>query len=245
MKKYLPLLLLLAGIAAVVLVFVFLRKGGTDESSNDKESSLIEMDLKDRPFVSLTPTSDGHYLTLRIDEINVPRAEIMEYELLYEVPGGVTQGVPGTVDISDLSSFEIELLLGSESSGNYRYDEGVEEGTITVRFRNKDGKMLIKFSSDFHMQSDDEELTSIDGMFSYRFDDLPDGYYVTMPTIGFPGKGPGSVQEGPYGVFSSSSTFPQGEVTIDGGNVYLLDDGNWEMLEDSNAETIGIFVSAS
>jgi len=245
MKKYLPILLFLAGIAAVTLVFVVLRKGGAEKAVDGEEGSLIEVSLEDRPIVSLTPTDDGHYLSLRINEISIPGAEMMEYELLYEVPGGVTQGVPGSVDITALSSYETELLLGSESSGKFRYDEGVEEGTMTIRFRNRDGKLLVKFSSDFHMQSGDEVLTSIDGMFSYSFENTPDGYFVTMPTIGFPGKDSIKLKEGPYGVFSSGAILPQAEVTITGGNAYLLDEGDWKMLEDSTTGTIGIFASAS
>lgn len=245
MKKYLPILLFVAGIAVVALVFIVLRRGGTEEVVDGEEGALIEVSLEDRPVVSLVPTNDGHYLSLKIGEIDIPGAETMEYELLYDVLGGVTQGVPGSVDITTLSSYETELLLGSESSGKFRYDEGVEEGTMTIRFRNRDGKLLIKFSSDFHLQSGDQELTSIDGVFSLNFEDTPDGFFVTMPTIGFPGKDTGDAKEGPYGVFSSEAIFPQGEVTVGGGNVYLLEEGDWKMLEDNNTGAIGIFISAS
>ena len=116
---------------------------------------------------------------------------------------------------------------------------------MTIRFRNRDGKLLIKFSSDFHLQSGDQELTSIDGVFSLNFEVTPDGYFVTMPTIGIPGKDTGDAKEGPYGVFSSETSFPQGEVTVGGGNVYLLEEGDWKMLEDNNTGAIGIFISAS
>jgi hypothetical protein len=245
MKKYLPLILLFAGIVVVVLVFVVLRGKDKEVVTDGDEGALIEVALKDRPVVSLTPTGDGHYLNLKVTEINIPKAETMEYELLYEVPGGVTQGVPGSVDIASLSSYETEMLLGSESSGKFRYDEGVEEGTITIRFRNRDGKLLVKFSSDFLMKTETKRLESKDGEFSCLFDSTPDGYYVVMPTIGFPGKDAGSVKKGPYGVFGSASVFPEVEVTVDGGDAYIFEDGDWKMLEDNKSESIGIFVSAS
>jgi hypothetical protein len=245
MKKYLPIILFILGIIVVAVVFFILRGRGGKESVEREETALIEVALEDRPIVSLTPTDDGHYLNLRVGEINIPGAETMEYELLYDVPGGVTQGVPGMVEIKGLSSFEAELLLGSESSGKFRYDEGVEEGMMTIRFRNKGGKLLIKFVSDFRMQSGDTELTTFDGKFKYDFDETPDGYFVTMHTIGFPGNAPDDIKEGPYGVFSSSSNIPKGEVSMDKGNVYLWEDGDWKMLEDKKSDEVGIFILAS
>ena len=245
MKKYLPIILLFAGVIVVVAVFFVLRGRGKKVDVSEKETALIEVALEDRPIVSLTPSEDGHYLNLKIEEINIPSADTMEYELLYDVPGGVTQGVPGTVEIKGMSSFNAELLLGSESSGKFRYDEGVEEGTMTLRFRNRDGQLLIKFVSDFHMQSGDEELISIDNKFKYVFDKTPTGHYVTMPTIGFSGKSPGGINEGPYGVFTSSPEEAAGEVSLGGGSIYMWMDGDWEMLEDNKSEEVGVFLSAS
>lgn len=245
MKKYLPIILFLVGLVVVASVFFVLRGRGGKEVVEEKETALIEVAPKDRPIVSLTPTEDGHYLYLAISKINIPGAETMEYELLYEVPGGVTQGVPGMVDIKGLSSFNTELLLGSESSGKFRYDEGVEEGTMTIRFRNRDGKLLIKFVSDFHMQSGDTELSTFDGNFKYTFNKPPAGCFVTMHTIGFPGGAPDDIKGGPYGVFGSSSVISEGDVSMDKGNVYLWEDGDWKMLEDNKSPNFGIFLSAS
>ena len=246
MKKYLPIILFLAGLVVVASVFFVIRGRGKTEVIEDKETALIDVALADRPFVSLTPTDEGHYLSLKITKIDNPGAETMEYFLLYDVPGGVPQGVPGMVDIKGLSSFETELLLGTESSGKFRYDEGVEEGTMTIRFRNRDGKMLVKFVSKFHMQNGVDDLSSIDGEFMYIFDKTPEtGYFVTMSTIGLPGGSVKDIKEGPFGVFASLDPDLPGEVMLNSGNMHQWKEGEWIMLEDNKTDSVGVFITAS
>lgn len=208
-KKFLPLILLGVGILVLVLVFVFINKNKTTETVEDTDT-LVEVSFPDRPFAALTPTSDGHYINLKIDKITLPKAVSLDYELLYSLPDGRTQGVPGTVDLKGQTSFERKLLLGSESNGKFRYDEGVKDGSLTVRLRDSKGKLLAKFSTKWHLQSGDMELTSIDENFTYTLEKKPKGmYFVTMETFGLPDKSITSVESGPYGVFASDE-LPQG-----------------------------------
>jgi len=210
MKKYLPFIFLGVGVLVLVLVFMFIKGKKTTETTDDG-GTLIEVAFPDRPFASLTPTVDGHYINLKIEKIKVPKAVSMDYELLYSLPDGRAQGVPGTADLKDQTVFERKLLLGSESSGKFRYDEGVEEGSLTIRFRDSKGKLLAKFSTKFHLQSDVSELASIDESFVYKFDKKPKGiFFVTMETFGLPSSSNiASVTAGPYGIFSSTE-LPKG-----------------------------------
>lgn len=213
LKRFLPIILLGVGILILVLVFVFIKNKKTVEPTDDG-GTLVEIAFPDRPFASLTPTSDGHYINLKISKLKVPKAVSMDYELLYSLPDGRAQGVPGTADLKDISVFERKLLLGSESNGKFRYDEGVEEGGLTIRFRDSKGKLLAKFSTKFHLQSNVTELTSIDTNFAYTLDKKPKGiYFITMETFGLPSEA--SVSEaklGPYGIFSSSD-LPSGSAS--------------------------------
>jgi hypothetical protein len=59
--------------------------------------------------------------------------------------------VPGTVQLS--GDVEKKLLLGSESSGKFRYDTGITGGTMTIRFRNSSGKLLGKLETAFTFTS--------------------------------------------------------------------------------------------
>lgn len=209
-NKKLPLILFGVGILIFALVMVLVMRN-RNNTTNDSDEAAIEVPFSDRPFVSLTPRSDGHWLDLTVQKFKVPKAASLDYELLYTLPDGRVQGVPGTVQLSGLDELKRELLLGSESSGKFRYDEGVEEGTLTIRFRDEKGKLLAKFATKFHMQTGVSELTSIDQNFTYMMDEESEEYFVTMETFGLPAdSGVSSVSSGPYGVFTSSESFPEG-----------------------------------
>lgn len=241
MKKFLPIILVFAGILVLLGVyFLVIKKGGSSEEAED-DGALIEVSLPERPVTSLTPSSDGHWLKLNIDKILI-KAETLDYELLYTLPDGRTQGVPGTITLNGESSIERDLLLGSESSGKFRYDEGVKEGNLTIRFRNSKGKLMVKFATKFHLQSQDTELTSIDEAFSYTLSDRPGKlFFVTMETFGVPDEPPANVTAGPYGVFGSDDGFA-GTASLAGGKIYVFDN-TWKELSGGESENIGIFIA--
>ncbi|OGM24904.1 hypothetical protein A2627_02965 [Candidatus Woesebacteria bacterium RIFCSPHIGHO2_01_FULL_39_28] len=197
MKKYLPVLLFFAGLVIVGgILFLTSRSKKQPVVQEEQPEVAREIPQGEKPLTSLTPSSDGHWLKLKVDDIKVQGTESLDYEILYKVKDGRTQGVPGTIQLKSQNSLERDILLGSESSGKFKFDEGVNQGTLTLRFRNSDGKLVGKLSTDFHLQSNTKELTSVDGKFKYLLDKIPKGtFFVTMETFS---KG--------YAVFSSSST---------------------------------------
>jgi hypothetical protein len=242
MKKYLPIVLFVIGLIVVIGAFVFVRGRSTVGSINDDET-VAELPLDKKPITTLTPSEDGHWLTLNVSKLIV-KAETMDYELLYNLPDGRTQGVPGTIKL-DGNDIERKLLLGSESSGKFRYDEGVEVGTLTLRFRDGNGKLVAKLTTDFHLQSDTAELTSVDAKFAYTLNQTADNaYFITMNSFGVEKIPSFKVGSGPFGVFSSSTTDLAGAVQIDSEKSYLWTLGDWKLLEDNKSENIGIFISA-
>ncbi|MCH7641286.1 hypothetical protein IID22_03760 [Patescibacteria group bacterium] len=244
MKKFLPVFLFLLGVVVLVGVYFLVIKGKKEEPTTEEETALVETPLEKRPIASLTPSSDGHWLKLLIEKIVIDAASL-DYELLYKLPDGRTQGVPGTIKLTGQKEIERDLLLGSESSGKFRYDEGVERGTLTLRFRNDTGKLIAKFSTEFHLQSETNELTSTDGVFKYTLDKSSKAFFVTMETFGVPDDPPGEVIDGPYGVFSSSSTVLPGEMGLGGGAPYLWDGTEWIKLEEFQSPAVGIFIVTS
>ncbi len=224
MKKNLPLILITAGVLVVLLaVFVVVKsfRGSASTNDNQEEEVVPELPQTQWPVVSLAPTTDaaipnslGHLLKLRVQKINVPGAASVDYLLVYSTSTGGQQGVPGTVQLTG-GEIERNLLLGSESSGKYRFDAGVTQGTITITFRNSGGKSMGKLTSDFHMQTGETTLTSIDGKFTYTLDTVAKGvYFVTMPTFVQPADSSSYVvwQNG-YGIFASDGKPHAGNIT--------------------------------
>lgn len=248
MKKYLPILLFVLGLIVVVAaIFLVLKKGGskTNNQGGQVEETIPEVPFEKRPFTSLTPSADGHWLKLAVDGINID-SETLDYELLYKVKDGRTQGVPGTIKLAGQSSLTRDLLLGSESSGKFRYDEGVEEGTLTLRFRSANGKVVAKFQTRFHLQTGVSKINTIDDSFSYTLSKSTKGvFFVTMETFGVKGR-PESMpnSKGPYGIFASTGGQYSG-TSEPTDNVYILEDGEWKLLEGGKSTNVGVFLVTS
>ncbi len=239
MKKYLPLILFVVGLGALTAAFFIFR--GKKTSVETEETALEEVVLERRPIASLTPSEDGHWLNLKIEKI-VLDATSFDYELLYKLPDGRTQGVPGTVKLDGQKTIERELLLGSESSGKFSYDEGVESGTLTLRFRNEKGKLIAKFSTQFHLQSDTSKLTSIDGNFTATLSKTLKDYFVVMGTFGLPGDPPGEVVSGPYGIFTSEFIALAGSLKISQGSIYRWTGTAWTDEVEGDVFGLGIYI---
>lgn len=220
MKKYLPII---AGVLIVVVVIVgFVIKGKNKSpanTSNEDNSNVPALSEAEWPAISLTPTDNpgvsgsmGHWLDFKVEKINIPGAASMDYLLVYSTSDGGQQGVPGSIKLTG-TDVEKKFLLGSESSGKFKYDAGVEQGTITITFRDQNGKMLGKLSDDFHLQTGVTELTSLDGVFKYTLDKAAKGvYFVTMKTYLEPATSSVVWQNG-YGIFASDGKAHAGTVS--------------------------------
>jgi hypothetical protein len=226
------------------IFFLFLGREKEEElTSLPTPEVFLETTLEERPFISLTPSSDGHWLILRVDRIQA--ADSLEYELIYKTEDGINQGSLGTAQVAG-SSYEKEILLGTESSGHYRYHEGVKEGSLEVRLAG--GKGPRKFTTDFYLAAtglikEPIELVSADGKFSFQADLATNQFYLVIPTIGLPGKIEKEVVVGPYGVFTSGlKSVKNGQVEIDGrAEIAFWDGEDWQELEKGIVSAIGVF----
>lgn len=247
MKKFLPVLALIFVVIVGGVIFL-LQKNNTPsptQSPVEVEETAPELPFDQRPYVSLTPRSDGHWLKLTIAGVNkVPNAASVDYMLSYDVPDHPSQGVPGTVKLTGITTIDRDLLLGSESSGKFRYDEGVSKGQITLKFRNSSKKLIGMLSTEFHLLSKTEVLNSIDNQFSYKLSKKPTkGYFVVLNTFGLIEGVKGELVSGPYGVFSSETLSNPGVVTLEGASTQRYADGKWSTLKSGSSPDLGTFVS--
>ncbi|MGA3291960.1 MAG: hypothetical protein ABSC49_02295 [Candidatus Microgenomates bacterium] len=220
MKKFIPVLIGIGVIIVAVVAFFVIRgsKGSSSSSSGSEEANTPLLPESEWPAISLTPTSDptvsgslGHWLDFKVEKINVQGATSMDYLLVYNTSDGGQQGVPGTVKLTG-GDIDRPLLLGSESSGKYRYDDGVEQGTMTITFRDSNGKSVGKLATDFHLQTGVTALTSVDGTFTYNLDKIAKNvYFVTMKTYLEPTVASVVWQNG-YGVFASDGKVHSGKL---------------------------------
>lgn len=241
MKRYLPFILLGVGIIVLVVVLLVVKKNKSNVPVA-QEDITVALPLNEKPVASLTPSADGHWLKLTLTKI-LSSAASMDYELLYQLPDGRTQGVPGTIQLIGQDKIERDLLMGSESSGKFRYDEGVKAGTLTIRFRDSAGKLVTKLTTEFALLSKTKELKSIDEKFDYKLALVNSkDYFVVMETFGVSAEPPAEVASGPFGVFTSSKTAISGTVTLEGTNIYYYSGSAWTKLDSGKSSNTGIFV---
>jgi len=239
-------LIILGALALIIgggaLIFLPGKREEPEEPVLPTPQTFVETSLEERPFVSLTPSADGHWLTLAVSGIQ--NAEELEYEISYTTGEGVSQGALGGPFALSGDSYEIKILMGTESSGRYAYHEGVEEGLLIIRLDGGPGPR--KFTADWHLEQGVDELTSLDEQFVFSGDFSATQYYITMNTIGLPGKVEDEVAVGPYGVFTSgSAAVRSGEVKLGDGDVFQWDKDEWELLESNQAAKVGVFIISS
>ena len=108
-------------------------------------SKAVEMPVGERPYVSLTPSADGHTLTLKMENIPQNITQI-EYQVLYDAQDNgqtIEKGVGDTIkQIS--ATLSRDLLLGTQSCTagcKYNYDTGIVGGEITLNFIGSNGQV--------------------------------------------------------------------------------------------------------
>jgi len=229
MRKFLFLAVLILFSFFLFLGIFYLKKQDTKKAEQENNfNPPLEVPLDKRPFVSLIPSKDGHFLNLKVEKIKI-EASNLEYQLLYKTENQVLQGVPGVLDLGGKTSISEEILLGSESSGKYRFDEGVKEGSLNLYFRDKNGKLVARFETDFRMFSQDEKIFSSDEKLSLKVSAMPRHYFlIVMHTVGLPDFFEGEISNGPYGVFFSQGIEAQVEAKFDqDGKVFFYKDNSW------------------
>jgi hypothetical protein len=241
MKKNLAIVVIVIFVLGLIVggVLILGKKSPSGESPSiaKKEGVLIETPLEERPYVALIPRTDGKEFTLEISRIK-PETETIEYELVY-LSNGLSRGVVGSVSLDGEKQISRKLLLGTCSGSVCKYDEGVEEGTLTLRFRESGGTR--KLVADFHLQEAAEQLTSADGKFEFN-GNFPVGvFYITMSTIGLPADLDGEIAAGPYGVFTSGrETVKDGvvslEITEEKIKLYSWTGKAWEEMKEAERE---------
>ena len=108
---------------------------------------LVEIELQNRPYISLIPRADGHELKLKIDQISSD-IKAIEYELIYSATDEnleIEKGLSGTIDI-DSTGIEKDLLLGTASCTNgckYKYDSGVTGGSLNIIFTTQNNQIAM------------------------------------------------------------------------------------------------------
>ncbi|MBI2019897.1 hypothetical protein HYS94_00545 [Candidatus Daviesbacteria bacterium] len=175
-------------IAALILLvgggFVAFQKFSTPSGPPEEVDLIFD---PEGPYALLHPRRDGNALVLNLTRTS--SYESISYELAYtsladetsveagksteeegKVEGVIDRGVKGEIDTKDRKgAYEQEILFGTCSKNVCKYDQGVENGTLTLRI--KKGNKVYRMIVQWHLQQPDVALgilTSGDAHFNYK-----------------------------------------------------------------------------
>lgn len=254
---------------AILLTALFILLSGgffAFQKINSSSQAVEEIDLPfdaEGPYALLYPRRDGNALILNLKR--TASYESISYELSYtskvdeikvsgntieedEGRGGVIdRGVVGTIDTKERKGeYEQEILFGTCSKNVCKYDQGVENGTLTLRIKKKN--KVYKMITLWHMQQPDVALgtlTSGDGHFIYKMAAEREklatvGFTIINDLSGVPKLPQGMEVLGKVYAVNAPITkdLPEGEVALElaenppyGAKLFRFDGSNWQELE--------------
>lgn len=209
---------------------------------------LSEIEFDKRPYVTLTPTSDGAEIIISVE--NMSAFDRLEYELTYladnpQIAGQkIERGATGTDINTKDAKYKKSILLGTASRGVRNPDRGVTVGKLTMH--------MFKGSDEYQSETPwdlvqiglrSESIRDRQGNFELAVPGLGRDYWVILAdTIGVPPNSQfdlGKVILPTYGVFSIAKEFTKkGELKIKTNQEnptqiysYNLADSKWQEVE--------------
>lgn len=175
------------------------------------------------PFFTLTPIEDNHKLVLTV--IDTKDFDNIEYELVYELEAGLTRGVTGEIDLTESSRKEI--LLGTCSSGNCRFDEGVTGGELVIQLE-EDGKVYSN-RAPFSLLEEGETYTAPDEVLSLTAKNS----FCLLTSNGLPAQPEGEIIAGPY-TLANTNQNSRADLENYEGSLLIWQEDNWIEPEQTN-----------
>lgn len=252
-------------IIIVAIYFLFINKKGLNELETEESGGevreLTDLKVAERPFVTLTPTSDGAEIIMTLE--NMAKFDRIEYGLSYladnpGTPGDkIDRGALGSGINTKEPKYKHSHLLGTASRGVRSPDTGIVEGKLTlhlfvgeVEYRSESEWDLVQISS----QPSTIEARS--GSISLQVPKAAKDYWVIIAdTVGAPpnpqGFTAGDVILPVFGTFSIAPEFktkvqlsitPKESAGVKQLYSYDHNDSTWQKLE---SEASGHSLTAS
>ena len=209
MKKKLPIIILVAILVLGSGAFLLLRKDkNVEEEATVTKKKISQpvniIEVSDRPYMTLEPSSDGHYITIGVEEIKKD-ANSLNYEMEYQT-GSMLQGFQGLLTLDSFPVSEKKLFGSRSAGGSVTYHEDIKGGNLLAEFDGADD-YAVKSAWRYFTNSDNEtKFSSQDTKFSIANDDLAKySYVVIYNSPGYPGEIKAELASDPYVVKAERS----------------------------------------
>lgn len=254
----------------VAIFFLFIYQKGPEkikpqENANDVKQ-LSEISLEKRPYVTLTPTSDGAEIIISIE--NMGQFDKIEYELTYmadnpQIVGEkIERGSTGTDVNTKDAKYKKSILLGTASRGVRNPDKSITDGKLTMHFAKGDAQYLSETNWDLiQAGAMPQQIHDRSSKFAVSLPSLGKDYWIILAdTIGLPAQHGDFKTENVllpvYGSFSVAPEFAKAadlsiKLSQDAKSFQLYSyshtDSKWTKLDssyDANSKTISAKVDS-
>lgn len=196
-KKHLYIIAAVAFVlitAAIYFLFIFHKNPAKPKSEEvaTEVKQLSDIELAKRPYVTLTPTTDGAEIIMSVE--NMSNFDKIEYELTYQADNPqisgekIERGSTGTDVNTKDPKYKKSILLGTASRGVRSPDRGVADGKLTMHMFK--GETEYQAETDWNLIHDGAKattLTSKDNKFKLKVPGFgKDHWIIVSDTIGFP-----------------------------------------------------------
>ena len=251
-------------LVAVYFLFIFQKGPGQikPEEVSGEVRQLNEIDVAKRPYVTLTPTSDGAEILLSIE--NMTDFDQIEYELTYladnpNIAGEKIQRGSTGIDVNTKDpKYKKSILLGTASKGVRSPDTGITDGKLTIHMFKGETEYQSETGWGFEqIVASSATLKDQSGNFQMTSPTLGKNYFVIISdTVGVPANGQFDIKGvvlPVYGTFSVAPVFSKSaplsiKLTQDVENPQLYSynhtDFKWAKL-DSNYDSASKTISAT
>jgi|SRR3989344_7558332 len=217
---------IIAAVSLIVIIFatyfLFIFQKSEKEAkvtkAEDEITQVSELEVKARPFVTLTPTADGAEIVISIE--NMSNFDRIEYELTYladnpQIAGQKLQrGATGTDVNPKDSKYKKSILLGTASKGVKTIDTGIESGQLVLHMIKGEKEYLSE--TEWNLAKIGIGTTTLKdsrGNFNLEIPSLGKEYWTILAdTVGIPKNDnidPNKVVLPTWGTFSIAPAFSQ------------------------------------
>ncbi|GEM_PF-3216468 len=259
-------LALIGFIIGIYFLFIFQKgeKVNKEEQAPDEIKQISDITIEKRPYVTLTPTTDGAEIILAIE--NMSAFDKIEYTLTYqadnpEIAGEkIERGSTGfDVNTKD-PRYKKSILLGTASKGTRSPDKGVTEGKLSLNLFQGETEYVSETSWDLiEAGLKAQEIKNRSEKLSLEIPSMGKNYFIIIAdTVGVPPNSPFEAKNTllpTMGVFSVAPAFKKSAnltIKIDQENQknelysYKTADSKWEKIESEfNSQTKDINASVA
>ena len=199
----------------VAVYFLFIFQKSPKEIKPEDEGAYVEdiskIEIAKRPYVTLTPTSDGAEILISIE--NMDFFYKIKYELTYQadnpqVTGEKLERGSTGIDVNTKEQkYKKSILLGTASKGTRSPDKGIADGKLTLHLFKDDTEYQSETNWDlFNEGAKAAEIGDRSNQFAISLPSLGKDYYIIIAdTVGVPRNGEFDANKATlpiYGIFS-------------------------------------------